>query len=267
MSPRREDDPSEPAVNAPTVHVIAQVREGQPVHVDAEPITERTAEPQDVPAAATDVHGRQDVPDRVGRGGRSRLRTSARVVGRRERHGGDGRARRGGQAPPGPARCARRRTSLQRGTAPGWSESPSGRCSRSSDTCRAAARRRSSDRSSRVDRGTAAGSPPASGGGRASCRPGSRRVGLSRSAYHRSDRLPVEQGNDPPSAVRRRLGIHPPEEVTGAVRLEVGDQRRPVARVAWPIACSSASCARGASQALEYASPFDHRTPAAIGPL
>ena len=40
VSSRREDDPSEPAVNPPTVHVIAQGGDGPPVHVEAEPITE-----------------------------------------------------------------------------------------------------------------------------------------------------------------------------------------------------------------------------------
>ncbi len=115
-------------------------------------------------------------------------------------------------------------------------------------------------------RPTADGSRSASGRGRSSCRRGSRPSwNRSRSAYLPLARpCPSRRGisrrrrSAAPSGSRFRRKCRTPYGSVSVI--SVGPW--PANRV--PTCSSSASRARGASHALEYARPFDHRTPTAI---
>ena len=235
MSSGREDDPPEPGVSPPGVRVVAQVRDGPPVHVGAEPITERAADREDVPAAAPDVHGSQEVSRAVWVEDAVRVcGPGARVAGRRERDGGDGRARRGGQAPTraGTLRQAkhvaapRHGSRLQRVSERKVLENRRIRVGPLPDVVVAAAphelinRRRSAlhrrvgEHERLVDQDSVESKLVEIGVGPL------------------CERLAVEQGNEAPPALRCPLGVHPPQKVADAVRLGVGHQRRALSREA-----------------------------------
>ena len=268
MSSRREDDPPEPAVSPPGVHVVAQVRDGPPVHVErgADHGTNRRAE-KTYPARRPDVHGGQEVSRAVWIEEAVRVCGPAgRVASRRERHGGDGRARRSGQAPTraGTLReakhvaAARHGSRLERVSERKVLENRRIRVGPLPDVVvataphelinrrRPALHRRVREHERLVDQDSVESKLVEIG-----VRPLPSGWPLSRGTRRR------RRSDAPSGSICLRKWRTP--YGSGSV-ISVG----PCPAKRWPIACSSASCPRGASQTLEYASPFDHRTPTAI---